>query len=95
MVTGFLLVFLAAGLVAQALAKLVAAGLIPFLSTPLWDTSRVLSEGSLVGGALHTLVGYSAQPTGVELLGYVAAAATIAILLRVYGDVARPASRAS
>lgn len=85
MVTGFLLVFLAAGMVAQAMSKLVAAGLIPFLASPVWNSSRILSEGSLIGGALRTLVGYSAQPTGVEIVSYVAAVATIVGLLRVYG----------
>ncbi len=95
MITGFLLVFLAAGMVAQAMSKLVAAGVISFLSTPVWDTSRILSEGSLIGSALRTLVGYSAQPTGLEIASYLAAVATIVTLLRIYGGAARPAPRAS
>jgi high-affinity iron transporter len=93
--TGFLLVFLAAGMVAQATAKLMAAGWIPFLSTPVWDTSRVLSESGLIGGALHTLVGYSAQPTGVEVASYCAAVITIVALLRLYGRVAPSARKVS
>jgi high-affinity iron transporter len=84
-VTGFLLMFLAAGMVSQAIGKLAAGGFIPFLSTPVWDTSRVLSEGTIAGSVLHTLVGYTAQPSALQVLGYLLTIALTTVLLRSYG----------
>ena len=37
----------------------------------VWDSSWLLSEGSIVGRALHTLVGYTDQPTEMQLVIYV------------------------
>jgi high-affinity iron transporter len=77
-VTGWLIVVLAAGLAAQAARFLEQANLLPSLVPQLWDTSGVLSETSLVGQVLHVLAGYSAQPSGMQLVFY---AATLAILI--------------
>jgi len=38
----------------------------------VWDTSWLLSETSLLGKLLHTLVGYSERPTGMQLMAYIA-----------------------
>jgi high-affinity iron transporter len=93
-VTGFLLVFLAAGMVSQAVGKLAAGGFIPFLSAPVWDTSDLLSERTIAGSVLHTLVGYTSQPSALQVLGYCLTIALIAVLLRFYGGVRRTEGRA-
>jgi high-affinity iron transporter len=91
-VTSWLILFLAAGLASQGAAYLVQADLLPPLGREVWNTSNWLSEDSLVGQVLHTLVGYVSRPDGVQILFYLATLAIIAILMRVFGD--RPAQPA-
>lgn len=69
-VTSALIIFLAAGLAAQAAQFLTNAGLITVLDRPLWNTANILSEGSLVGRVLHALVGYTDRPTGLQVIVY-------------------------
>lgn len=70
-VTSWMILFLAAGMASEGAKFLVQGGLIDGLGGPLWDTSFILSDGSAVGRVLHTLIGYSARPTPVQLLFYV------------------------
>jgi high-affinity iron transporter len=81
--TSTLIALLAAGMAAQAVAFLEQAGLIDLLDQPLWDSSGLLNQQSLAGRVLHTLIGYTDQPTGVQLLAYLATLATIALLMRL------------
>jgi high-affinity iron transporter len=69
-VTSWLLILLVAGLSAQGANFLSAAGYFPNLSNVVWDSSWLLSEEGYAGRVLHTLVGYSAQPTSIELIFY-------------------------
>jgi high-affinity iron transporter len=71
-VTSWLIALLAAGMAGQAAAALAGADLIPSWGDQLWDTSRILPEGSVAGRALHALVGYTDRPMGVQLVAYVA-----------------------
>lgn len=82
-VTSGLILFLAAGLAAQAAACLVQADLIPPLGRALWDTSNLLPEESLTGRLLHVLVGYVAQPDGVQILFYCITLTVISVMMRV------------
>jgi high-affinity iron transporter len=81
-VTSMLLALLAAGMAAQAIRFLQAAGVVTALHTRLWDTSWLLSDSSILGRMLHVLVGYTDKPTGLQLLAYLATLATIVILMR-------------
>ena len=76
-VTGVLVTLLAAGLAASAVQQLSNAGVLNVLDTSLWDTSWLLSETSWPGRILHVLIGYMDRPTGMQLIAYVATAATI------------------
>ena len=69
-VTTVLIGFLAAGLAAQAVVFLQQAGLVDALSETAWDTSNVLSDSSLFGRVMHTLIGYSDQPSRLQVLVY-------------------------
>jgi high-affinity iron transporter len=71
-VTTLLIGFLAAGLAAQAVAFLQQAGFVEALSETAWDTSAVLSDASLFGRVLHTLIGYSDQPSRLQVVVYLA-----------------------
>lgn len=75
--TGALVLLLAASMASQLARKLVQADLLPSLGAPLWDTSAMLSQSSALGTLLHGLVGYDAQPAGMQLLFYVAALVAI------------------
>lgn len=67
-----MLLFLAAGLASQMARVLIQADWLPSLASPLWDTSWLLSNSSLLGATLRILVGYEAQPSGMQALFYIA-----------------------
>jgi high-affinity iron transporter len=81
-VTSWLVLLLAAGMASQAAALLMQADLLPSFGDNLWDTSFVLSEQSLLGRVLHTLIGYSAQPAGVQVMFYLITIAVIGGMMR-------------
>ena len=67
-VTSWLIALLAAGMAAQAVQFLNNAGLLVVLGRTMWDTSWLLSEGSIFGRLLHTLIGYTERPTELQLV---------------------------
>jgi high-affinity iron transporter len=77
--TSLLVLLLAAGMASQAARFLIQANLIPSLTTPLWDTSALVSNSSVVGKALQGLVGYDAQPSGMQIAFFIAVVAVIAV----------------
>lgn len=79
-ITSWLVLLLAAGLAAQAAAFLNQAGLVPALGMGLWDTSWLLSQQSIVGQLLHILVGYTARPSGIQVVFYLITLTTIMLL---------------
>ncbi len=85
-VTSWMILLLAAGLAAQGASFLMQADLLPTLGSDLWDTSALLSETSLLGKVLHTLIGYVARPTGMQVLFYVATLVIIGTMMRLSGN---------
>jgi high-affinity iron transporter len=71
--TSILVLLLAAGMASQSARFLIQANVLPSLASPLWDTSAIVSNNSLVGKVLQGLVGYDAQPAGMQLAFYVTA----------------------
>ena len=84
-VTTALITLLAAGMASQAVAFLQQGGYLQGMATPLWDTSWLLAQGSVVGRMLHSLVGYSDSPTGAQLIAYAAVIAIIVALMHLTG----------
>ena len=82
-ITTALITFLAAGLAAQSVVFLQQAGLIMALSATVWDTSQFLTDSGLIGRVLHTLVGYTDQPSGMQVLVYSITLAIIFSLTRL------------
>lgn len=70
-VSSALLILLAAGMAGQAAKFLIQADYLPALSY-LWDTSWLVANDSVLGQVLATLVGYDAEPAGMQLLFYLA-----------------------
>ena len=63
--------------------------LITLLDTVMWDSGWLLSESSIVGRALHTLVGYTDQPTGMQIVIYLAVILVTVMLMRLVGSERR------
>jgi len=82
-VTTVLIALLAAGMAAQAVQFLDAAGLINVLGQRLWDTSGILPQDGILGRMLHTLIGYTDRPTELQLIAYLATLVVMAALTRV------------
>ena len=75
--TNVLIALLAGSIASQLARALTQAGLINAWSSPLWDSSQALVPDSALGTLLHALVGYDAQPTGVQLAFYLSVLALI------------------
>ncbi|CCE09057.1 conserved membrane hypothetical protein [Bradyrhizobium sp. STM 3843] len=81
--TTWLITLLAAGMAAQAVAFLARANWLTSLDQVVWDSSSVLSEDSLLGRTLHTLIGYTDQPTAMQLAVYCTVIVLTFILMRL------------
>lgn len=95
-VTSILLLLFAAGLLAHGVHEFQEAGLLPFMTTTVWDTSHILSEESLIGSLLKSLFGYNADPSLLEVLAYIGYYAVILSAIRWWIGrlTARPAGAA-
>jgi high-affinity iron transporter len=82
-VTGVLIALLAAGMAAQAVQFLDAAGLINVLGQRMWDSSSWLPQNGLIGKLLHALIGYNDRPTELQIIAYVATLVAMALLMRM------------
>jgi high-affinity iron transporter len=80
--TGAVLIFVAAGLVAFAVAEFANAGLYANGGVAV-DLSGVLSEDSPIGSVLHGLFGYRSAPTPLELVGYLVYLVPVLVLFTV------------
>jgi high-affinity iron transporter len=89
-VTTVLIALLAAGMAAQAVQFLDAAGLINIMGQRLWDSSAWLPQDSIFGRLLHTLVGYTDRPTELQLIAYVVTLAIMAAMTWIAGSSRRP-----
>lgn len=88
-VTSTLIALLAAGLAAQAIAFLQQAAIVTSLDETVWDTSWLLSDSSLLGRALHTLIGYVDQPTAMQVIVYAVTLTTIVMLMKLFSAAPR------
>ncbi len=82
-VTSWLIALLAAGMAAQSVQFLNNAGTVVALDSTVWDTSWLLSEGSIFGRMLHALIGYTERPTEMQLLVYIGTLIAMFLLMRI------------
>jgi len=88
-VTSWLIALLAAGMAAQAVHFLNNAGWLVAFDRTVWDTSWLLSEGSVLGRFFHALIGYTERPTEMQLMVYAVTLLAMFALTRL----ARPSPR--
>ena len=95
--TNWMLVLLAAGLASSAARFLIQANWLPAWDNQVWNTSALLDNGSVVGQALHILVGYEARPAGMQIAFWLATAALLVLGMRwiTRGHVASRATPAA
>jgi high-affinity iron transporter len=92
-VTNAMIALLAAGMAGQAASILAGIGMLPTLGDELWDTSGILRDDSMVGRALHALIGYSDRPPGIQVLAFLITLAALALLSRLAGQPPRVSHR--
>ena len=88
--TGIVLVFIAAGLVASAVHELVEIGVIAFGTQPLFDLTGILPDDSGLGQILHALFGYRSAPELITVVAYVAYLIPVLIFYLRPVPVAKP-----
>jgi high-affinity iron transporter len=84
--TTALITLLAAGMAAQAVTFLERANWLNSLDTVVWDSAWLLPETSIAGRTMHTLIGYTDQPTEMQLLVYAAVLLITFVLMRLNGS---------
>jgi len=84
-VLGVLLLFFAAGLLADAVENTQQLGWLP-TGHVLWNSSRVVAESSSLGDVFHSLLGYADHPTVLQAVVW---AAYLAVSLTVFARLAR------
>ena len=77
-VTSWFMILLAAGMAAQVPNYLASLNIFTAFSTPLWDSSWLLSEEAFLGSVIHVVMGYTAKPSATQLAFYLL---TLAIIL--------------
>jgi high-affinity iron transporter len=82
-VTTVLISLLAAGMAAQAASFLERANWLTALDSIVWDTGWILPDHSLLGRTLHTLIGYTDQPTVMQLTVYLSVLLITSLLMRL------------
>ncbi|MEP6898160.1 MAG: FTR1 family protein [Rhodanobacter sp.] len=90
--TNWMLVLLAAGLASSAARYLVQANLMPELGNQIWNSSWLLSDGSVLGKMLHILIGYDARPSGIQLIVYATVVIVLMLGMRLLGGPSHGAS---
>lgn len=79
--TEAMLLLLAFSLLLTGLDRLAGLGVLLFPSTPVWDTSALLSDSSPVGSLVASLTGYRARPDAGQLVTALLYWSTVAFLL--------------
>jgi len=70
LVTGWMIALLSAGMAAQAVAFLEQAQVVNRLGETAWHSGWLVSQDSITGKTLHTLVGYNESPTIMQVFTY-------------------------
>lgn len=92
-VTGRMILLLAAGMASQGAAFLVQADILPALGERVWDTTALISDEGVPGRVLHTLIGYTARPYGIQVLFYLVTLGGIMALMKIVNGAGRGSSR--
>jgi high-affinity iron transporter len=68
----WMLTFLAASMMSNAVGKLASINILPTLGAPIWNSSMLLAQDSILGRLLHMFLGYLDKPMGIQVIFYIA-----------------------
>jgi len=81
-VASWLLMLMAASMASEATWNLVTIDWLPPLVDPLWNSSKLLSEESLLGNFLHILIGYNDQPNALQVIVFILSLSVMSLIYR-------------
>jgi high-affinity iron transporter len=81
-VTGILLIFFAAGLVAHSMHEFIELGWVPPVIAHVWNLNHILNDQSTLGQLMAALFGYNGNPSLTEVMVYAAYFAIVVLGLR-------------
>lgn len=84
-VSGLIILFIAAGMIARGAQFLIQAGYLPSLVSHVWDSSAIISGNGIAGRSLGALAGYTPSPSLMQILFWAASFAVIAMLMFARG----------
>lgn len=87
-VTSLFVTFLAATMASQIASLLIQSDWVSIYATPLWNSSWFIDMSSIAGVLLHALVGYDAQPSGLQLIFYVVTILVIGLGMKLSNPIA-------
>jgi len=82
-VTSVFVTLLAAAMASQIASLLIQADWVSMYAVPVWDSSQWIDMSSVVGVLLRTLIGYDAQPSGLQLIFYMGTVLVIGFGMRL------------
>ena len=85
-ITSILLIFFAAGLIAHGIHEFQEAAVLPVIVEKVWDTNWLIYEKGWLGSILKALFGYNADPSLLEVLGWLS---YLALSFGVYRTIER------
>lgn len=78
----WMLTFLAASMLSNAAGKLASINILPQMGSPIWDSSMLLAQNSILGRLLHMFLGYLDKPMGIQVAFYTATIVIIVALAK-------------
>jgi high-affinity iron transporter len=93
--TTVLITLLSAGMAAQAVFFLARANWLTSFDHVVWDSSAVLPERGVAGRTLKALVGYTDQPTAMQLAVYLGVILLTFVLMRLTAVTPGPRTAAA
>lgn len=70
LVSGWLLILVAAGLMSHTFHALAEVGIVPELMEGVWNLEGFISNESLLGKILHAFIGYESSPSLIQVIAY-------------------------
>lgn len=70
-ITGGLLIFISAGLLAQSIHELQEAHILPVIIEHLYDINGIINEKGTFGSFLKAMFGYNGNPSLLEVISYI------------------------
>lgn len=70
-ITTWILVFLSCAILSQGVGYLVSVEVVPSIIDPIWDSSGLISDQSIVGKILNICIGYIDQPSATVVIAYI------------------------